>query len=164
MLRSFVALARAEYYDRLFFDHVNHEEYVGNPSLRNDLLEAGSPTGSEGDDNFGSIGYWLYPETVPSEKATHVEGTVGACRGFEKDSAACRFYISMGKAPFNDTNYTIFGQVTRGMDVARKVFEQPISAEDRAMNGHFGLSRPANPVMIQKVVIHTSEDGAEGKK
>jgi peptidyl-prolyl cis-trans isomerase B (cyclophilin B) len=159
-VRSFVALARAGYYDQLFFDHINHEEYPGTPGVRNDFLEAGSPTGGAGDDDFGSVGYWLYPETKPAELATHLEGTVGACRGIEKDSAGCKFYISLSKAPFNDTHYTIFGQVTRGLDVARRIFDQPIAAEER---GHYGLLKPERPVMIQKVLIHTEGNGAEGK-
>lgn len=156
-VRSFVALARAGYYDRLFFDRINHEEYPENPGVRNDFLEAGCPLGT-GEDGFGSVGYWLYPETQPADKATHVVGTVGACHGIEKDSAGCKFYISLSNAPFNDTHYTIFGQVTRGLDVAQKIFAQPIAVEDR---GHFGCLRPENPVMIDKVIIHT--DGAEGK-
>jgi peptidyl-prolyl cis-trans isomerase B (cyclophilin B) len=163
-VRSFVALARAGFYEQLFFDHVHHEEFPEIPGLRNDFLEAGCPTGGLDDDNsFGSVGYWLYPETVSSEKATHVEGTVGAVHGFEKDSAGCKFYIYLCKNTHLDTHYTIFGQVTHGLDVARKIFEQPISANDAAMRGHFGLLKPANPVMIQKVIIHTREDGAEGK-
>ncbi len=164
-VRSFVALARAGYYNELFFDHVNYEEFPDLPGLHNDFLEAGCPAGGLDDDNsFASVGYWLYPETVPSEKATHVEGTVGAVHGIEKDSAGTKFYIYLCKNPRVDTNWTIFGSVTRGLDVARKIFEQPVSATDREMRGHFGLLRPSNPVMIQKVVIHTSEDGAEGKK
>jgi peptidyl-prolyl cis-trans isomerase B (cyclophilin B) len=157
-VRSFVALARAGYYDRLFFDRVNHEEYDNNPGVRNDFLEAGCPTGT-GEDGFGNVGYWLYPETQPSEKATHIEGTVGACHGIEKDSAGCKFYISLSKAPFNDTYYTIFGQVTRGLDVAKKIFAQPIAEEDR---GHFGCLKPEHPMMIDKVIIHTDEV-AEGR-
>ena len=35
--------ARAGYYDHLFFDRVNHEEYLNNPGVSNDLLEAGCP-------------------------------------------------------------------------------------------------------------------------
>jgi cyclophilin family peptidyl-prolyl cis-trans isomerase len=153
-VRSFVALARAGYYDQLFFDRVNREEFPDQPGVRNDLLEAGCPLGT-GDLSYGSVGYWLYPETQPSEKATHVEGTVGTCHGIEKDSGACKFYITLCKTPFNDTHYTIFGQVTRGLDVARKIFDQPVIADDV---GHYGLLMPERPVMIQKVIIHTSEE------
>ena len=125
-VRSFVALARAGYYERLFFDRINHEEYPENPGVRNDFLEAGCPLGT-GEDGYGSVGYWLYPETQPADVATHLEGTVGACHGIEKDSAGCKFYITLCKTPFNDTHYTIFGQVTSGLDVAQKIFEQPIA-------------------------------------
>lgn len=164
-VRSFVALARAGYYEGLFFDRINHEEYLTNPGVRNDFVEAGCPIKTEGDNiAYNSVGYWLYPEIQPSEKATHVEGTVGACHGMEKDSAGCKFYISLSNAPFNDGHYTIFGQVSRGLDVVRRIYAQKIAPDDMALREHFGLLRPDNPVMIYHVLIHTREDEAEGKK
>jgi cyclophilin family peptidyl-prolyl cis-trans isomerase len=164
-VRSFVALARAQYYEGLFFDRINHEEYTSNPGVCNDFVEAGCPIKMEGDNiRYNSVGYWLYPEIQPAQKATHIEGTVGACHGMEKDSAGCKFYISLSKAPFNDENYTIFGQVTHGLDVVRRIYAEPIAPDDDAAKAHFGLLRPDNPVMIYHVLIHTREDGAEGKK
>ena len=37
------------------------------------------------------------------------------------DSAACRFYITLNKAPYLDGNYTVFGKVTSGMDCVDKI-------------------------------------------
>jgi len=160
-VRSFVALARAGYYDQLYFDRVNHEEYPDNPGRCLDFLEAGCPTG-RGEDGYGSVGYWLYPETHPSTVVKHEVGTVGACRWTEPDSAACKFYILLCEAPEQDTNQTIFGKVTRGLDVARKIHRQPIAEDDR---GHYGCLHPERPVMIRKIVIHSDEPTAtEGKK
>lgn len=159
-VRNFVALARAGYYDHLFFDRINKEEYPDQPDVHFTTVEAGCPQGT-GEDGLGSVGYWLYPETVPADTATHGVGTVGACRGMEKDSAACKFYITLCEAPFLDTHYTIFGKVTRGLDVAQKIFRQPIAEDDR---GHYGCLRPERPVMIRKVVIHSDEPTVtEGK-
>jgi peptidyl-prolyl cis-trans isomerase B (cyclophilin B) len=157
-VRNFVALAKAGYYDGLRFDRVRHEEPempAGGPAL--DLIEGGCPLGT-GEPGYGSIGYWLKPEFDDKDKPklTHEEGTVGACRGTEADSAACRFYVSLSKAPYLDGNYTAFGKVTQGLDVARRIFLQPgVSSETDAD----GSRRPLNPVIIRKVTIHTTVAG-----
>ena len=90
----------------------------------------------------------------PPETATHEEGTVGACHGFEKDTAACRFYITLGKYRSLDGNFTVFGKVTRGLDVARKIFEQPVIISPEDVDNS---RRPEKPVVMQKVTIHTRE-------
>src|SRR5262249_37981952 len=101
---------------------------------------------------YGSIGYWLKPEFNPELK--HEEGTVGACRGEEEDTAACRFYINLGKAPTLDGHYTVFGKVTRGLEVARIIFKQPVRADEEDEEGYH---RPEKPVVIRKVVIPPPE-------
>jgi cyclophilin family peptidyl-prolyl cis-trans isomerase len=149
-VRNFVALARAGYYDELFFDRIRREKGDG-AVLR--TIEAGCPLG-EGDPRTDSLGYWLKPEFQPGDKMSHDEGTVGACRGVEPDSAACRFYITLSKAPFLDGNYTIFGKVVSGLDVARKISLQPVLiVEDQSE----GALRPEKPVQINKVTIQTTE-------
>jgi peptidyl-prolyl cis-trans isomerase B (cyclophilin B) len=152
-VRNLVALARAGYYDGLFFDRIYHDEAVDDPKDRFDEIEAGCPLGT-GEPGYGSIGYWLNPEFQPSEVVTHEEGTVGACHGFEKDTAACRFYITLGKYPSLDGNFTVFGKVTRGLDVARKIYEQPVIISDQDADYS---RRPEKPVVMQKVTIHTRE-------
>jgi cyclophilin family peptidyl-prolyl cis-trans isomerase len=157
-VRSFVALSRAGYYDNLFFDRIRHEESEEAPGRVLDLVEAGCPLGT-GDPGCGSIGYWLKPE-FPREEArvTHEEGTVGACHDAEADTAACRFYITLKPAPFLDGNFTIFGKVTQGMDVVRKIFLQPVIVDDEDAEGSH---RPEKPVVIRKVTIHTHETEAQ---
>jgi peptidyl-prolyl cis-trans isomerase B (cyclophilin B) len=167
-VRNFVALARAGYYDGLQFDHIIHatsdiEEFKGQVL---DTVEAGGPLGAEDLEDHDGIGYWLKPEI--DAKLRHEEGTVGALRGEEMDSASCRFYIMVGRSPTAggrspmDGNYTIFGKVTRGLDVARKIHQQPLVE----LEPELGYSRPEKPVTIQKVTIHTREldnPGAAGE-
>jgi cyclophilin family peptidyl-prolyl cis-trans isomerase len=157
-VRNFVALARAGYYDQLFFDRVVHEEEEVQPGKVQvlDSIEAGCPLGT-GEPGNGSIGYWLKPEFAkPEAKVSHEPGTVGACHGIEADTAACRFYITLCDAPFLDGNFTVFGKVTQGLDVARKISLQPIILDDQDAEGSH---RPEKPTQIKKVTIHPS--GAE---
>jgi peptidyl-prolyl cis-trans isomerase B (cyclophilin B) len=166
-VRSFVALARAGYYDGLAFDRVQFQESVvgaeGDPPIRLEQIEAGNPQGT-GPLN-GSVGYWLRPEF--GDKLLHEPGTVGACLEGAPDaegravpdSAGCRFYITLTKDPLLDGNYTAFGKVKTGLDVARRIYQQPVASEDRERDG---LRRLEKHVVIKKVTIHTRP--AEGAK
>lgn len=158
-VRNFVALARAGYYDGLFVDRICHEENEVEPGKAQvfDSIEAGCPLGN-GEPGNGSIGYWLKPELPAADaKVTHEPGTVGACRGMEPDSAACRFYITLCDAPFLDGNFTIFGKVTQGLDVARIISKQPTQEHEEDVAGSL---RPDKPITIKKVTIHTSVEKA----
>lgn len=149
-VRSFVALARAGYYDGLVFERTLHEVLEGQAEARMEVIEAGCPLGTA-ETGPGSIGYWLKPEVNP--QAVHEEGTVGACRASEEDTTACRFYINLCPAPYLDGNYTVFGKVTQGLDVAHKILSMPVRNDAEFPEG----DRPANPIVIRKLTIQTQE-------
>jgi tetratricopeptide (TPR) repeat protein len=46
---------------------------------------------------------------------------VAMARSAESDSAGSQFYICLGPQPFLDNQYTVFGQVTEGIDVVRQI-------------------------------------------
>lgn len=144
-VRNFVALARAGYYDGLLFEHVIQQEGDGMPDAKLEMIEGGCPAGT-GEAGIGHLGYWLPAEF--SESVKHEEGTVGACRGDDPDTAGCRFYITLSKAPVMDGNFTVFGRVTEGLDVLRKIARRPRPE---------GGIRPNEPAVIRKVTIHSRE-------
>lgn len=39
----------------------------------------------------------------------------------DPDSATCQFYITLAPAPFLDMKYAVFGRVTEGLDVVKKI-------------------------------------------
>ena len=144
-VRNFVALARTGYYDGLVFEQVVQQEGEGGPEAKLELVEAGCPLGT-GEPGIGHLGYWLKPEF--SESVKHEAGTVGACLSGGEDTAACRFYITLSKAPVMDGNFTVFGKVTHGLDVIRTIAKQPRPD---------GSPRPNQPAVIRKVTIQTRE-------
>lgn len=146
-VRNFIALAQAGYYDGLVFDRARLETVGDNGKLES--LEGGCPEG-KGDQGMGSIGYWLKDELTDAKVMSHEEGVFGACRAEDADTAACRFYICLSKAPFLDGNYTLFGKVTKGLDVARKIYTKPVLSEDSEREG---ARRPEKPVVVHKVTI-----------
>jgi peptidyl-prolyl cis-trans isomerase B (cyclophilin B) len=149
-VRNFIALAEVGYYEELFVDRLRHD-VEGDRIL--DSIEAGCPLGT-GEYASGSIGYWLKDEFQPSEKASHVEGTVGACRSLEPHSAGCRFYVVLSKTTALDSYYTIFGKVVEGLDVVRKIHAQPVVLDGQDQGG---ARRPEKPIVIRKVTIQRTE-------
>jgi peptidyl-prolyl cis-trans isomerase B (cyclophilin B) len=149
-VRNFIALARAGYYDGLIFERTIHAISADDPEVEIQRIEGGCPLG-RGEVGLGSIGYWLKAEFSPE---LHEAGIVGACRGEDVDSAACRFYITLNKSPSLDQHFTVFGKVTSGLDVARRILSLPVRNDAEYPEG----DRPERPVVIRKVAIHSSED------
>ncbi len=146
-VRSFLALVKAGYYNGLLFERCVHQ-VSEDPNIPNvDLIEGGCPLGS-GEVGQGSIGYWLRAEVNPEIK--NEEGMVGACRLMDDDSDTCRFYVALAKAPTLDGSYSVFGKVTKGLDVARKIWEEGVRGGDDA-------TPPVKRTMIRMVTIHAAE-------
>jgi peptidylprolyl isomerase len=78
------------------------------------VIQGGDPLGN----GMGGSGQKLKAEF---NARRHLEGAVAMARARDPDSADSQFYVSLGTHPHLDRNYTVFGQVTEGMDVARKI-------------------------------------------
>lgn len=103
---SFIKLANEAYWDTLTFNRV----------INDFVAQGGCPDTPAG---FSGSPYLLKPEFVPTIR--HVYGAVGAGRDNNpaKLSAGCQFYIVQNKKGLArlDDNYTVFGQVFKGMTV-----------------------------------------------
>ena len=80
------------------------------------VIQTGDPTGT------GTGGS---DKTIPLEitNKKHVLGAVGMARSQDPDSASSQFYITLAPQPSLDGSYAVFGQVTEGMDVVKKIQE-----------------------------------------
>lgn len=107
---SFIELAEARYWDSLTFNRV----------IPNFVAQGGCPDTPEG---FNDPEYLLEPEFHPELK--HAYGAVGAGRDGNPDklSARCQFYIVQNKEGLArlDGDYTVFGQVIKGMDIVDQI-------------------------------------------
>jgi peptidylprolyl isomerase len=94
-------LAREGFYDGTPFHRV----------IEGFMAQGGDPTGT------GTSGskYGNLPAEF-SRTAKFVRGTVGAARTGDPNSANSQFYIMFAPAPHLDGQYTIWGQVTDGME------------------------------------------------
>lgn len=108
-VENFAKLAKSGFYDGIAFHRVE-------PGF---VAQAGDPqtkTLPAGDRRLGTGGPG-YTIKAEFNKQPHVRGTVAMARTQDPDSAGSQFYICFKAAPFLDGQYTVFGQVTRGMEV-----------------------------------------------
>jgi peptidyl-prolyl cis-trans isomerase B (cyclophilin B) len=103
---AFVELAEKGFYDGTKFHRVEPNFVIqgGDPFSR----DGGGPEGT------GGPGYNLAAEF---NARPHLDGTVAMARSGHPDSAGSQFYICVGPQSFLNNNYTVFGQVTEGLDV-----------------------------------------------
>ena len=126
-------LARAGFYDGLKFHRV----------IDGFMAQTGDPRG----DGTGGSGQKLKAEF---NSARFVRGTLGMARSNDPDSADSQFFICFAPAPFLDGKYTIFGQVTSGME-----FIDAIKKGDPDRNGTV-----ANPEQIVRMQVAADADKA----
>ncbi|HEY5641124.1 MAG TPA: peptidylprolyl isomerase [Dehalococcoidia bacterium] len=118
-VNSFVFLARDGYYDGVTFHRV----------LPGFVAQAGDPTGT----GSGGPGY-----SLPAEFTTEVpytEGVVGAARTNDPDSAGSQWFVTLGEASNLNGQYTVFAQVTDGMDVVKCITPRDPSSNPGAPPG-----------------------------
>jgi peptidyl-prolyl cis-trans isomerase B (cyclophilin B) len=101
---SFIKLARNKFYDGLTFHRV----------VPGFVIQGGCPEGT----GTGGPGYKLKAEF---NKNLHDAGAVAMARAQSPDSAGSQFYVCLEDAHFLDHQYTVFGHLTSGLDVARKI-------------------------------------------
>jgi protein-export membrane protein SecD len=107
-VNNFVFLAQQGFYDGLTFHRVE-------PGF---VIQGGDPTGT----GTGGPGY-----TVAAEiELLHIEGAIATARQGDavnptRASSGSQFYITLAPTPQLDGAYTVFGQVTAGMDVVQSI-------------------------------------------
>ncbi len=98
-VENFVALAKKGFYDGLLFHRV----------VPDFVVQGGDPKGN----GTGGPGYTIKAEFNARK---HVRGSLAMARSQHPDSAGSQFYITYGAQPHLDGSYTVFGQVTSGME------------------------------------------------
>ncbi len=104
--KNFVDLVQRKFYDGLKFHRVE-------PGF---VVQGGDPNG----DGTGSSGKTIKLEVSPKLKHD-AAGVVAMARKPDPDSASCQFYITLDAIPYLDMKYAVFGRVTEGLDVVKKI-------------------------------------------
>jgi peptidyl-prolyl cis-trans isomerase B (cyclophilin B) len=132
---QFLALARQGYYDGSAFFH----------AVPNGMIQGGDPLLKDpktARNLWGSGGLNLLPSEISSLK--HERGAVSAARIPGKpDSDGAQFFVCLYPQPTLDGQYTVFGHITEGIEVADKISQVPAAADGNT----------ETPVRILKVTI-----------
>ena len=120
-VRSFVKLATDGFYDGTLFHRV----------IPGFMIQGGDPNTKDASKKsqwgMGGPGF-----NVKGEFSTrsHLRGIVSMARAQDPDSAGSQFFIVTSDSAFLDRQYTVFGQVKEGMDVADKIVNMDKDGND----------------------------------
>lgn len=72
---------------------------------------------------------------VPQEfnKTHHARGILSAARTSDPNSATSQFFLCVADAGYLDNQYTVYGEVIKGMDVADKIVNTPRDQRDNPL-------------------------------
>lgn len=119
-VNNFVKLAKEGFYDGTIFHRV----------IPGFMIQGGDPN-TKGPNQMsygtGGPGYTIKAEF--NEKS-HKRGILSMARSNDPDSAGSQFFIVVKDSPFLDRQYTVFGEVVKGMEVADKIVNLPRNPRD----------------------------------
>jgi peptidyl-prolyl cis-trans isomerase B (cyclophilin B) len=121
-VKNFLDLARKGFYDGTTFHRVIPSFMIqgGDPNTK----DVKAPRAQHG---TGGPGYNIKAEF---NDTAHRRGVLSMARAQSPDSAGCQFFICVADSLFLDKQYTAFGRVVRGMEVADKIVSAPRDARD----------------------------------
>ncbi|MFA6261637.1 MAG: peptidylprolyl isomerase [Bacteroidia bacterium] len=137
--------------DSGFFDGTTFHRCVPNF-----VIQGGDPNSKDIDstnDGSGGPGYKI-PAEINTTLFKHVYGAVGAARDNNpaKESNGSQFYIVLPKAGYSglNGNYTVFGLILNGMEIADSIVKQPQNASNRP---YVNITMDVNVVEKSRAVL-----------
>jgi cyclophilin family peptidyl-prolyl cis-trans isomerase len=118
-------LAREGFYDGIVFHRV----------IDGFMAQTGDPTGT----GTGGSGQCLKAEF---SREPHVRGAVSMARASDPNSADSQFFICFGDARFLDGQYTVWGNVTGGMEAVDKIKRgEPVVNPDKIVSARMAADK-----------------------
>ena len=118
---NFKKLARDKFYDGTYFHRV----------IARFMIQGGDPN-TKDPNKKSEYGMGGPPTKLKAEfnEKSHKRGIVSMARSNHPDSAGSQFFIVVKDSPFLDKQYTAFGEVVKGMEVADKIVSAPKGQND----------------------------------
>ena len=122
-VENFLTLAKSGFYDGTIFHRV----------IPGFMIQGGDPN-TKGTDK-SKYGQGGPEQTVKAEfnERSHKRGILSMARSRHPDSAGSQFFIVVKDSPFLDRQYTVFGEVVSGIDVADKIVSQERDGRDNPL-------------------------------
>ena len=119
-VNNFIELAKKGFYDGTTFHRV----------IPGFMIQGGDPNTKNPDKSKHGMGGPGHTVKAEFNDKLHKRGTLSMARSANPDSAGSQFFICVADAPSLNKQYTVFGEVVSGMDVADKIVSQPRDRRD----------------------------------
>ena len=119
-VRNFKKLAQSGFYNGTLFHRI----------IPGFMIQGGDPNSKQPDKSKWGIGGPGYTIKAEFNSRSHLRGIVSMARAMDPDSAGSQFFIVTTDSTFLDGQYTVFGEVVEGMDVADKIVNMPKDEND----------------------------------
>ena len=119
-VRNFSKLAKSGFYNGTLFHRI----------IPGFMIQGGDPNTKNSDKSTWGQGGPGYNLKAEFNSRSHLRGIVSMARANDPDSAGSQFFIVTSDSTFLDKQYTVFGEVTEGMEVADKIVDLPRDGND----------------------------------
>lgn len=133
-VENFTKLAMAGFYDGVKFHRVIEGFMIqgGDPLSKNDADSSRWGTGGPG---------YTFKDEIHAQNKNNV-GTISMANAGPNTNGS-QFFINVANNNFLDTKHTVFGKVTKGLDVVEAISTTPTNGQDR----------PIDPVIIKNITL-----------
>jgi peptidyl-prolyl cis-trans isomerase B (cyclophilin B) len=119
-VRNFITLAKRSFYDGTLFHRV----------IPGFMIQGGDPNTKKPDKSKWGLGGPGHNIKAEFNSKSHLRGIVSMARATDPNSAGSQFFIVTKDSTFLDKQYTVFGKLTEGMNVADKIVNLPRDKND----------------------------------
>ena len=119
-VRNFVKLAQSGFYDGTLFHRI----------ISGFMIQGGDPNTKTPDKRRWGMGGPGYTIKAEFNSKSHLRGVVSMARAMDPNSAGSQFFIVTTDSTFLGRQYTAFGEVIEGMNVADSIVNQPRDKND----------------------------------
>ena len=119
-VRNFSKLVKSGFYNETLFHRV----------IPGFMIQGGDPNTKSPDKSVWGQGGPGYNLKAEFNSRSHLRGIVSMARATDPDSAGSQFFVVTSDSTFLDKQYTVFGQVVEGMEVADKIVNLPRDGND----------------------------------
>ena len=119
-VRNFITLTKSSFYDGTLFHRV----------IPKFMIQGGDPNTKESDKSRWGQGGPGYNLKAEFNSRSHLRGIVSMARASDPDSAGSQFFIVTSDSTFLDRQYTVFGEVVEGLEIADKIVNLPRDGND----------------------------------
>ncbi len=122
-VKNFKTLAKTGFYNGTLFHRV----------IPGFMIQGGDPNSKSPDRSMHGMGGPGYNIRAEFNDTKHDRGILSMARSQNPHSAGSQFFIVVKDAHFLDGKYTVFGKVTKGIDVADKIVSAPRDDRDNPL-------------------------------